>query len=99
MTNELDDLVIAHLREIHAELQTIAGRLGEHNQRLERIEKRFADTHSLISHTLGLATANQLKTRALEARYDASEAWRRGMDERLDRLERRLSKVEEKLGT
>jgi hypothetical protein len=46
----------------------------------------------------GLASLNATRMRALEARHDASQARRRGMDERLDQLERRLSKVEEKLG-
>ena len=98
MTTELDNLVVTHLREIHAELQTIAGRLEGQTQRFDHIDKRLEGFQHLVNHALGLATMNATKMRALETRHDASEAWRRGMDERLDRLERRLSRVEEKLG-
>ena len=99
MVNDLDNLMVAHLREIHAELQGITGKLAEHDQRFDRIDKRLEDFHHLVNHALGLAAMNQTKMRALEARHDTSEAWRRRMDERLDRLERRLSRVEEKVGT
>jgi hypothetical protein len=99
MASETDNLVVANLREVHAELQGIAGKLAEHDRRFDRLDKRLEDFQLLVNHALGLATMNATRMRALEARHDASEAWRRGMDDRLDRLERRLGKVEEKLGT
>jgi hypothetical protein len=98
MESDLDNLVVANLREIHAELQGIAGRLAEHGQRFDKLDRRIEDFQHLVNHSVGLATMNATRMRALEARHDASEAWRRGMDERLDRLERRLGKVEAKLG-
>lgn len=97
MENELDNLVVAHLREIHAELQGITAKLEEHDGRFDRIEKRVDGSYQMVSHTLSVATLSQLKTRALETRHDTSEAWQRRMEERLDGLERRLTKVEEKL--
>jgi hypothetical protein len=98
MASELDNLMVANLREIHAELQGLAGKLAAHDQRFDRIDKRLEGFQHLVNHALGLATMNATRMRAQEARHDASEAWRRDMDERLDRLERRLRKVEEKLG-
>jgi DNA anti-recombination protein RmuC len=98
MASEFECLVIANLREIHAELQGIAGKLAEHDQRFDRVGKHLDDFPRLANHALALATMNATRMRTLEALHDASEAWRRGMDERLDRLEHRLSQVEAKVG-
>lgn len=98
MANDLDNIVVANLREMHAQLQGIAAKLEEHDRRFDRIDKRFEDVRHLVDHALGLTTMNEMKMRALEARHDASEARQRRMTERLDGLERRLAKVEEKLG-
>lgn len=99
MADELDKLVLVQLREIHATLAEHTVRFGQIEKGFDKLDKRFEDFQNLVNHALGLVTMNATKMRALEARHDASEAWRRRMDERLDRLERRLCKVEEKLHT
>jgi hypothetical protein len=42
MADGLDKLVIARLREIHAELQGIGARLGDHGCRLGKLSPRQA---------------------------------------------------------
>jgi hypothetical protein len=42
---------------------------------------------------------NQNRTRELEARHDLSGTWQQRAEERFDRIERRLAKVEEKSDT
>jgi hypothetical protein len=54
------------------------------------------DVHLLDNHALDLGTVNQHKARELEARRDLADAWQRRFEERLDLIERRLAKVEEK---
>jgi tetrahydromethanopterin S-methyltransferase subunit G len=98
VVDDLDNLVVAHLREMHAELQGISAKLEEHSHRLDKLDKRLDGSRPIIEHTLSLATLNQLKSGKLEARLDTTEAWQRAMNERLDRIERRLKKVEQELG-
>ncbi|HEY1245695.1 MAG TPA: hypothetical protein VGF29_12795 [Hyphomicrobiaceae bacterium] len=97
MTNGTDNLVIAHLREIHAELQGITAKLDAQGDRIDNFGKPLDDFRRLTEHTLGLATMNQIRVGRLQARHNATEAWQRRTNERLDQLERRLDKVEQKL--
>jgi hypothetical protein len=99
MPSELDSLVIANLREIHAELRGINAKLDDHNRRFDRIERQLDGRRPLIEHTLSVATLNQLKAGKLEAHRDATAAWQKRMDERLDEIDRRLAKAEEKMGS
>jgi predicted trehalose synthase len=46
-----------------------------------------------------VATLNQLKVGKLEAHRDTNSAWQKRMDERLDEIERRLAKAEEKVAS
>ena len=96
MADELDKLVLAQLREIHATLAEHTAHFDQIDKRFDRIDKRLDDFHFLVNHALGLATKTQLKLRELEARHDATEAWQRRFHERLDQMERRVRKVEEK---
>ncbi len=95
MPDEPENLVLVQLREVRSELQGVRGKLEEHDQRFDRIDRRFDDFHMLVSHALGLATANQLKTRELEADQDEVKARQRRMDERHAEIERRLGRIEE----
>jgi hypothetical protein len=94
MTSELDDLVIAHLREIHAELHAIAQRLEAHDRRFDQIDKGLSGVRPVIEQTLGLATMSQIKLGKVEARSDATDAWQRHVSDRLSEIEG-LAKVEQ----
>jgi hypothetical protein len=98
MSSETDDLVVAHLREVHAELHGIAAMLEDHSQRFELLQGSLENLRPLIDHALSLTSLNQLKVSKLEADRDAAAVWQKRFEERLDGLERRLAKVEEKLG-
>lgn len=98
MTDELDKLVIAHLREVHAGLQGIGEKLEDHGLRLGRLDTNLHSLRPVIEHTLSLAALNQMKVGELEAHRDVTGVWRKRMDERLDQIERRIDKVEQKLG-
>lgn len=98
MANDTDQLVVAHLREIHAQLQGISAKLEEHDRRFDRTDKSLGGFRPLVEHTLGVATLSQIKVGRLEAHRDATGAWQKRIDERLDEIERRLAKVEEQIG-
>lgn len=74
MPDEPENLVLVQLREIRSELQGVRSKLEEHDRRFDRIDRRFDDFHLLVNHALGLATANQIKTRELEADQEESRA-------------------------
>jgi hypothetical protein len=98
VANDLEELVVVHLREMHAQLQGISGRLEGHDRRFDRIEMHLDGHRPIVEHTLSLATLNQLKVGQLEDHRDASAAWQKQVDARLDRIENRLNKVEQKIG-
>jgi len=98
MVNDTDQLVVAHLREIHAQLQGVSTKLEEHDRRFDRTDRSLDGFRPLVEHTLSVATLSQSKVGRLEAHRDAAGAWQKRMDERLDEIERRLARVEEKLG-
>jgi uncharacterized protein YdcH (DUF465 family) len=105
MANEPDNLVLVQLREIRATQAEIRATLSEHsahfvrmNERFDQLDKRFEDFHALTSHTLLLGTTSSLKSQHIERRYEFSEGEQRRLGERMDEFERRLSKVEDKLG-
>ena len=95
MANDTDQLVVAHLREIHAQLQGVSTKLEEHDRRFDRTDRSLDGFRPLVEHTLSVAT---LRVGRLEAHRDAAGAWQKRTDERLDEIERRLARVEEKLG-
>jgi hypothetical protein len=66
--------------------------------RLGKLDAGLNGLQPLIERTLSLATLNQLKVGQLEAHRDVTGVWRKRMDERLDQIERRIEKVEQKLG-
>jgi hypothetical protein len=98
MANDTDQLVVAHLREMHAQLQSISTKLEEHDRRFDRTDRSLDGFRPVVEHTLGVATLSQLKVNRLEAHRDTIGAWQKRVDERLDEIERRLVRVEEKLG-
>jgi tetrahydromethanopterin S-methyltransferase subunit G len=98
MPSDVDSLVVAHLREIHAELQGIRTRLDEHDRRLDRVGSAVEGLRPVVEHTLSLVTMSQIGLGKVESHHDAVEAWQRGANQRLDWIERRLSSLAQKLG-
>jgi len=97
MADEPDNLVLFQLREIRATLAEHSARFDRMDTRFDQLDKRFDDFHALTSHTLMLGTTNALKSQELERRQEFGEGEQRRIRERMDELERRLSKVEEKI--
>ncbi|HEX5999344.1 MAG TPA: hypothetical protein VFZ16_08095 [Hyphomicrobiaceae bacterium] len=90
MQDETELLVIAHLREVHAELKGINDKLEDHDRRLDRVEKRLEDLRAGVDHARSLAMLNQTTMRQLEAGHEATGAWQKRIDDRLDKIEGRL---------
>jgi hypothetical protein len=98
MGSDTDQLVVVHLREMHAQLQGVSTKLEEHDRRFDRMDGSLDGFRPLVEHTLSMAALSQSKVGRLEAHRDAAGAWQKRTDERLDEIERRLAGVEEKLG-
>jgi hypothetical protein len=98
MANDTDKLVVAHLREMHAQLQGISAKLEDHDRRFDRTDRSLEGFRPLVEHTLSAATLSQIRVGKLEAHRDATGAWQKRIEERLDDIERRLTRVEDKLG-
>jgi hypothetical protein len=97
MANEIDNLVLLQLREIRATLAGHSARFDQIDKRFDQLDRRFEDVHALTNHTLMLSTANDLRMRELDRRYEFSEGEQRRVADRMDDLERRLSEVERRL--
>jgi hypothetical protein len=98
MADDTDQLVVAHLREIHAKLQGIATKLEEHDRRFDRNDKSLESVRPTVEDTLGLATLRQTEMSRPQAHRDATGAWQKRIDERPAEIERRVARVESKLG-
>jgi len=61
MANDTDQLVVAHLREIHAQLQGVSTKLEEHDRRFDRTDRSLDGFRPLVEHTLSVATLSQSK--------------------------------------
>jgi hypothetical protein len=92
MADEPESLVLVHLREMRSQLQgitaellTITAKLEEHDRRFDENDRRFDGLNMLVNHALGFGATNYVRTR---------EAWQRRADKRLERIERRLDKLE-----
>jgi tetrahydromethanopterin S-methyltransferase subunit G len=95
MANDPDNLVLVQLREIRATQGEHTALFGQLEKRLEEMDRRFEDFHTVASHTLMLSTTNSVRQRELEQRQGFSEGEHRSLRERVDELERRIAKVEE----
>lgn len=96
MAQEPDNVVLAHLREMRGELRDIRLQLQGVMAKLEEHDRRFEDFHILVNHVLALGRVNQRRSRELVARHDLAGTWQQRTEERVDQIERRLGKIEEK---
>jgi hypothetical protein len=84
MADDLNHLVVAPLTRY---TRAVAGHLREeHDRRFDPIDKRLDGSQYIFEPDPGPGTMNRLKVRQLEARHDASGAWRRRINKRLDQI-------------
>ncbi len=97
MADEPDNLVLVQLRDIRGKLDKIDDKLQEHDRRFDRLDKHADAMRQYVSHALGLGAMNEMKAREMDARLEMGEALSKQIDERFKDIERRLTKVEEKV--
>jgi hypothetical protein len=96
MAQDPDNVVLVHLREMRVELQDVRLQLQGIMTKLEEHDRRFEDFHFLVNHVLALGRVNQRRSRELEASHDLTGAWQQRTEHRIDQIEHRLGKIEEK---
>ncbi len=97
MADEPDNLVLVQLRDIRGKLDKIDDKLHEHDRRFDHLDKRFDEMRQYVIHALGLGAMNEMKAREMDARLEMGETLSKQIDERFKDIERRLTKVEEKV--
>lgn len=90
MADEPDNLVLVQLRDIRGKRDTL-------EKRFDRLDKHADEMRRYVSHALGLGAMNEMKPREMDARLEMGEALSKQIDERFKDIERRLTKVEEKV--
>jgi chromosome segregation ATPase len=65
-------------------------------KRFDQLERRFDDLHAVASHTFVLSTANSLKVREFDQRHQFSEGEQQRISGRIDELEHRVYRIEQK---
>lgn len=63
--------------------------------RFDDLEGRFDEMKLLVSHALGLSTANDIRLREHDGRLKSGEAWRQRVDQAVRDLTNRVGKLEE----
>ena len=97
MADEPDNLVLVQLRDIRGKLDKMDDKLHEHDQRFDHLDKRFDEMRQYVIHALGLGSMNEMKAREVDARLEVGEAMAKRIDARFKDIERRVTKVEEKV--
>ena len=94
MTEETENLVLVHLREIRAKLESHDVRFSGLEARLDKMDKGFETLRFQLTHTFGLAgMANTQALRADERADDAITLQKRTA-ERLSDVESRVRVLE-----
>lgn len=100
MAGEPDNMTLRLLREIRSELGEVRRKqddLEKLNGRFDAMDRRFDEMRGYVVHALGLGSMNDMKAQELNARMEAGEAYRKRVDERFSDIERRLTRVEERI--
>jgi len=101
MADEPENLVLVHLREIRREIggmrENLEARIDRLETRFDSLDKQFGEMRQYVSHALGLGAMNDIKGRELQARIDADAHERRKSDRRVEELERRVTRLEERI--
>ena len=93
MADEPDNLVLVQLREIRAKLD----KLDVLEKRFDKLDEQGAETRQFLAHALGLGAMNELKTRDLDVRQMDFVTRQKRTEEMIAVLDRRLTKVEERV--
>ena len=70
MADDLDNVVLARLREIRAKQDEQSTQLGEIDRRLVALDKRVEDLHGLVVYSLGQGTETSFKQSRQDKRID-----------------------------
>ena len=70
MADDLDNVVLARLREIRAKQDEQSTQLGEIDRRLVALDKRVEDLHGLVVYSLGQSTETSFKQSRQDKRID-----------------------------
>ena len=97
MADDPNNLVLVQLRDIRGKLDALEKRFDAHDKRFDRLDKHADEMRQYVSHALGLGAMNEMKAREMDARLEMGEALSKQIDERFKDIERRLTKVEEKV--
>ena len=77
MAEEVENLVLVHLREMRAELQGLRGEVSElrseMTDRMERVEKRLGDVYEASMFAVGVAVMTSRKLDQFTERVDDHE--------------------------
>ena len=77
MAEEVENLVLVHLREMRAELQGLRGDVSElrseMTDRMERVEKRLGDVYEASMFAVGVAVMTSRKLDQFTERVDDHE--------------------------
>ena len=90
----------AKLVEHDQRFVTIDQRFATMDQRFatmaEHIDERFDEMRDVLTHTLDMAGANDLKVREHNARLRDNDSWRQRTDASIATIESRLGKLEDR---
>ncbi len=73
MAEEVENLVLVHLREMRAELTEIRQKLDAHDSRFDAIDKRLGDVYEASMFAVGVAVMNSRKLDQFTERVDDHE--------------------------
>ncbi len=89
MTSDVENLILVHLREMRAKMDSFEKRMDGFEARFDSLDKRFDELRGYVSFALGQGQMNFLKSNELEEITRAHTV-------RLAEIERRLGRVEER---
>lgn len=95
MAREPDNLVLAQLREIRADIGQIKTKLEEHDRRFDKLDKDNETFKYQLTHTFGLAGMANLQSQLAREKADEALERQKRMDAQFAEIERRLTTVEE----
>ena len=70
MSEEPDNIVLPHLRDIRAKQDEHSGQFERLGARLDRVEKQLSDLQKVVTYSLGQSTETQFRQAQQERRID-----------------------------
>jgi hypothetical protein len=97
MAREPDNLVLQLLREICATQDAHTAKLAEHDKRFDGVDKRLDTLTAQVTYAFGMAGMANTHVGLVETRVDELADWKKQVERKQAELERRLTRVEEKV--